>query len=121
MKDSNKGQTLVEVVLAVAVASLVLIGLTRATIVALRNAQFAKNQALATQYAQEGMESLRKCRDQTPNDFWSQNCSLPSLGGGFNRTVDWSEIETGKKMEVTVTVSWDSHEAELTSFLTKWE
>ena len=69
----NSGQTLVEVVLAVAVASLILVGLTRATTEALRNAQFAKNQSLATQYAQEAMEigllneivPLEKLEDRT--------------------------------------------------------
>lgn len=118
---NQKGQTLVEVVLAIAVASLVLIALTRATTVALRNAQFAKNQALATQYAQEGMELLRKCRDQNPDDFWNKNCSLPVLGGEFDREVEWSEIDPGEKMQVSVTVSWNSHQSKLVSYLTKWK
>lgn len=121
MKDSSKGQTLLEVILAIGVAALVLIGLTRAVTVALRNAQFAKKQALATQYAQEGMEKVRAYRDQTDWTIFTSNCD-PGIGSpaGFSRSVNCS-VSGGDRVEVTVTVSWDSHKAEIVSFLTKWK
>lgn len=124
MRDSSKGQTLVEVLLAVGVASIVLIALTRAVTIGLRNAQFAKNQALATEYAQETMERLRVYRDQSGWQEFSQegNCENPpglsSPPPPFTRTIDCSL--NSDKVEVKVTVSWDSHKAELTSYLTKW-
>jgi len=133
MKDFSKGQTLVEVLFAIAVASSVLIGLTRATTVALRNARFAKNQALATEYAQETMEKMRAKRDQTDWSSFKGDCvpsSLPSLSG-FTRDIrcdcyvddaprDCSDADINK-VKTTVTVSWNSHQAELVSFLTKWQ
>ncbi len=125
MKDSSKGQTLVEVILAIAVASLILIGLTRATTIALRNAQFAKNHVLATQYAQKAMERLRAYRDQNDWSTFSQesNCENPpglgSIPSGFSRNIDCNV--SADLVEVTITVSWNSHQTELVTFLTKWE
>lgn len=121
MKDSSKGQTLLEVILAIGVACIVLIGLTRAVTVALRNAQFAKNQALATQYAQEGMEKARQLRDQDPDVFWNKSGTETEDLGNFTREVTYDEIEGNKKMKIEVVVSWDSHKAEIVSFLTKWK
>lgn len=120
MWDSNKGQTLVEVLLAIGVAGLVLIGLTRATTAALRNAQFARNQALATEYCLEGMEKVRKIRDQEPDVFWNKSGIETESLGRFTRKITYHEAEENQKMEIKVVVSWNSHQAELTSFLTRW-
>jgi len=136
MKDSSKGQTLVEVLLAVGVATLVRIGLTGAVTVSLRNAQFARNQALATKYAQEGIEKVRAYRDQNDWQSFTSNCesildaaSLPSpfqlsldcyLPGSSN---DCSPSEDN--CEVKVIVSWTgarrTYQSELTTRLTKWK
>lgn len=58
-----KGQTLVEVLLALGTAVVVLSATVVTVLSALNNAQFSKNQNLATQYAQEGMEVMRKMRN----------------------------------------------------------
>lgn len=132
MKDScevNGGQTLTEVLFAVAVASLVLLGLTRASISALRNAQFAKNQSLATQYAQKGMEEVRQMRDQNPEEFWAKAATGNSttettpLTGVFTQEITFYH-QFENKMVVTVVVWWEDaqgrHESRLVSYLTKW-
>lgn len=61
---SSKGQTLMELVIVVAVIVIVVGALVFATIASLRNAQFAKNQAQATKLAQEGIERVRSIRDR---------------------------------------------------------
>lgn len=58
-----KGQSLLEVLAALGAGVIVLTAITVAVITSLSNAQFSKNQNIATQYAQEGMELLRKMRD----------------------------------------------------------
>lgn len=58
-----RGQTLIEVLLALGVAVVVLSATVVAVLSALNNAQFSKNQNIATQYAQEGMEVMRKMRN----------------------------------------------------------
>lgn len=61
---SEKGQTLLELIVVIAVAVMVVGALVFATIASLRNAQFAKNQAQATKLAQEGIERVRTGRDR---------------------------------------------------------
>ncbi len=61
---SERGQTLLEMVVVIAVALLVISALTFATIASLRNSQFAKNQSQATKLAQGGIEKVRALRDR---------------------------------------------------------
>src|SRR3989344_3619732 len=63
---SNKGQSLAELIIVMAVAVVVVGALVFATIATTRNAQFAKNQAQATKLAQEGIEWVRIGRDRSP-------------------------------------------------------
>ena len=59
IKNSQKGQTLVEALVALGAAVVVIAAITIATISGLNNVQYGKNQNLATQYAQEGLEYVR--------------------------------------------------------------
>lgn len=61
---SERGQTLLELIVVIAVVVMVVGALVFATIASLRNAQFAKNQAQATKLAQEGIERVRSIRDR---------------------------------------------------------
>ncbi len=70
---SEGGQTLLELVVVVAVSVLVVGALVFTVIASLRNAGFAKNQAQATKLAQEGIELVRTGRDRDVSIF-----SLPA-------------------------------------------
>ena len=133
----TKGQSLLEVVVALSVALLVILALVRVTIIAMRNAQFAKNQAMATQSAQEVMETVRAYRDQNSWETFVNDCeSITGAGLPFPFTLfppdcylpppssgDCSPSD--ESCEVKVIVSWTdsqgSHQSELTTRLTKWE
>jgi len=65
----ESGQTLIEVLIAFATLAVVVTASTMAVISALNNAQFVKNQHLATQYAQQGMEIIRSMRENDFNTF----------------------------------------------------
>lgn len=74
------GQTLIELVVVIAVAAVVVGALTFATIASIRNASFAKNSAQATKLAQEGLEKVRTGRDRdaaiylgTSSTTWKNN------------------------------------------------
>ena len=136
-----KGQTLIETLIALAVAIMILSSVVVTVLVSLNNAQFSKNQNLATQYAQEGMEVVRGIRNGSWTDFSSKSgdfCLLKSevtisprpIGGScstidnvFTREVNivWSVERTTST--VTVKVSWtDSkgrHESKLISYFTR--
>ena len=60
----EKGQSLLELVVVIAVVVIVIGALTFATIASLRNASFSQNQAQATKLAQEGIERVRIGRDR---------------------------------------------------------
>jgi len=62
------GQTLIEVLLGLSIASIILGALGSSIISSLRNAQFAKNQNLASHFASQGMEIIRQIRDRK-DDF----------------------------------------------------
>ncbi len=61
---NEKGQSLVEVIISLSIAIIVVLAFTSATISAVREAQFAKNQNQATRIAQRSLELVRAVRDQ---------------------------------------------------------
>lgn len=63
------GQSLIEVLIALVVASIVIGALSILTLTGTKNSQFAKNQHQATQFAQEGMELVRAIRDRDGKVF----------------------------------------------------
>ena len=95
---SEKGQSLIELVVVVAVLVIVITALTFATIGSLRNAQFSKNQVQATKLAQEGLEWARVGRDRnqciinldTSVNSWNGSVSCPGSSGAV-----WSYPITG--------------------------
>lgn len=60
----SKGQSLLELIIVMAVAIIVIGALTVVTISSLRNANLSKNQLQATKFAQEGIEKVRSIRDR---------------------------------------------------------
>lgn len=58
-----KGQTLIETVLAVSIIGIIIGGISVLMVTSLSNSGYVKNQALATQYGQEGLEVVRSIRN----------------------------------------------------------
>lgn len=75
-KKKSSGQTLLEVIIALSTAVVIISAIVVMVINGLNNAQFAKNQNLASNYAQQGMEIVRKTRDS--NLYGFQNNYLGS-------------------------------------------
>lgn len=142
-----KGQSLIEVLIALGIISMVITGVATIVTQSLTNAQFSKEQDTATKYAQEGLETVRSIRDQNYNAFALLNgryclakntqslgdiqpsCATPNVDQ-FIREV---AIETtpgcnANVSKVTVTVSWTDgkclsssfcHNTKLTSCLSR--
>lgn len=90
---SNTGQSLVELIVVIAVIVIVAGALVFATIASIRNAQFAKNQAQATKLAQEGLERVKTGRDRNPPNVIS-NFTLNSATVESWQDPDlWSKID----------------------------
>lgn len=90
---AQDGQTLIEVLLALGTAVVVLSATVVAVLSALNNAQFSKNQNIATQYAQQGMEVMRNMRNSDWTLFSSYATGQYCLNqnstdlSGRNRTI----------------------------------
>ena len=69
----NKGQTIIEVLIALAVCAFIVSAAMTAVTSSLNNAQYSKAQNIATHYAEEGMEYMRKLRNQDWNYYYSNN------------------------------------------------
>ena len=78
----NKGQSLVETIVALSIAVIVITAITTVVIKALNNADYAKTQNQATQYAQEGIEQLK-------NFAVTNNATLAGVATG---EYCWDEI-----------------------------
>lgn len=65
----QKGQALLEALIAMGIAVVVITGITIAISSSLQNSSFSKNQQLAASYAQEAIEIARQLRDDKYTEF----------------------------------------------------
>src|SRR5581483_4865334 len=79
------GQALIEVLVSIALASLIIATSTVAIIGGLSNAVSSKNQATAAEYAQEGLSDVKAEQAANPQDFSSSitNQDTPSTSSTF--------------------------------------
>src|SRR5579871_2689483 len=133
---SAKGQTLIEILIAISLAMVVLTAMSVAVTTGLSNATLSKNQNLATEYAQEGMELIKQmqladystlttlsgryCLAQTcsalsssQNGCWvnaaGNNAPCPTnISNFFIRQVDISQNTVGcpNTLQATIYVLW---------------
>jgi Tfp pilus assembly protein PilW len=129
---NQKGQSLVEAVIALGAAVVIVAAITVASITSIRNSDYSRVQNLATNYAQQGME-LVKQKNQlswssleasisaantwclpsgatdlvaTPQGSSSCPVNIQSSPWQFIRQIDFKTIECNGDPQVTVTVSW---------------
>ena len=82
MKNES-GQSLFEIMLALAITTLIIVAIVALTATSIRNTTFSKNKTLASRYSQEATEWLRGERDADFNAFkeWTETplYCFPSL------------------------------------------
>jgi len=142
---NNKGQSLFEVVVALAISAVIIIALVSLVSNSIRNAVFSKNSTQASLRAQEAIEWIRGERDNDTAVFltnvqiptyclvalnWNQTGSCQSddlvTGTNFIREVNFSlSTISGKTLvQADVTISWtDSqgvHEVKNSTTFTDW-
>ena len=140
----KSGQLVLETLVAIAVTSLVLVGLLAVISRGIKNTDIASQLSLASSYTEEGLEMARRERDgaDTWNEFktdfdgdkcldsklrWDDcDCSVtssPNIGTTFFRCLNF-KADGDDKRKVTATVFWEeggrSHQVQAITFLTKW-
>lgn len=95
----NKGQSLFEVVVAIAISALIITAIVALVTNSIRNSTYSKNESLATDSAQQLLEWLRGQRDLDVTTFLSKIDS--SVSGGSSTycfiNLDWSKPTFGTK------------------------
>lgn len=140
MKHTQKGQTLLELVIAIGVVAIIITGLVIAATSSLRYGQESRLRSTAVKYAQEGLELARQIRDtQPPATFlsyagvhcldyqgnWtdgSSGCGPIQSGSPFTRIVTFAWADP--TMTVTSEVRWSlggtQTSTQLQTYLTQW-
>lgn len=128
MKHNTKGQTLIEVSIALSAILLTLAAISILVVTSVSNSIFIKNQSQAAKYAQEGMEYVRYLKNNNIPLFTSYDgtlcmgdnntlavstggCTQINVDGQYIRQVDFNKggsINCVDQTEVTVTVRWQS-------------
>lgn len=82
----EKGQSIFELVIALAVTVLIITGIIQVVTISIRNANFSKTQAEATRYAQQATEWLRAER----NSGWDTFYSRAATGDWCLKDLGWT-------------------------------
>lgn len=142
VQSAKLGQTIVELLVALGIATLVIIALVSLATTSLSNVTFSRTQGEATRFARDGMEWLRSERDKDWEAFaeragntwclsslsWpagAGTCSQSLTVAGTNLRREATLASTSDtKLDAYVRVYWtDSkgdHETRLNSSFTKW-
>lgn len=141
--SKESGQSLIEVMVAVSISMVVLVGLLSITSLGLTNSELSRNKTRGNEYAQEAVEWLRGQRDANWNTFYTRapgtyclNTLAWQSGACSAGTVinDQYDLFTRQitltpngidRVTVVVTVRFPSGErtelVQLNSTLTKWK
>lgn len=130
-----RGDTLIEVLIALTIAVLVVSAITVLGITSLNNAKFVTTQDQATKYTQEGLEIVRKIRNSNYVAYASYSgvyclaknalslvggpCTTANIDNIYIRSVEIQQnvIDCGTNLAyTTVTVSWTDGKCETGTF-----
>ena len=86
-KFSQSGQSLLEVAVSLGLVTVIITILTVTTLNGLKNSQFAKNQVLASSFAQQGIELVKSMRQR--------DCGIVITQGAAAGTYYWFDSSKG--------------------------
>jgi type IV pilus assembly protein PilV len=101
---NQKGFTLLEVMISVIILSVALLALAGLQILSIRGNAFGGTMTEAITLARDKIEDLKR-------DDWDNvvaGSDTPPVARGINYTRNWAVQVAGQTKEVTVTVSWDN-------------
>jgi Tfp pilus assembly protein PilV len=143
IKQKKLGQSLVEVVVSVAISALIIVALLIGAVIGVRNVQFSRNQSRAMELNREASEWLRTEKKLSWSSLWDYasesgttycfsdlNFDLSSfcsegdkIEGKFTREGVLRQ-DGSDKLEISITTSWQDpmgeHNETITTYLTKY-
>lgn len=88
VNKKGNGQSLMEVIIALAVASLVAVGLVRVGATAVKSGRFSRDQSRMVNFAQGKIATIVDYKNTNPDAFWTVSYYPPNFD-----TVDYNEAE----------------------------
>lgn len=119
---NNKGQLLLEVIIALVVMSMVAAGLIRVSTEAVKDARFAGEQSKAKSLAQKKISEIIDYENKSPEDFWGGAYTPPGFvnpeysAEGYclltqvaqaSLPTDTPDYENAKMAQINVLVFWE--------------
>ena len=129
--NNNFGQSLIEIVAAIAVISIGILAIVKVTTKSISNTTFARNRALATKYAQDTVEKIREYRDRNNWETFKADCNdetklgLTVVPTPFTREPIACSGSDDNSRNIVVIISWSdaagNHESRIQTDLTSWK
>lgn len=135
----TSGQSMLEVVAAVTVAGMLVMGLVAGLTWALKVSRDARARSRANKFSQEALELVRRERDSNWTAFYARRglsycmdasgsqtlksgtCPTNLDGNTYSRTLDYSWLTAPDRMQVIVSVTWGTQaSSKLVTEFTKW-
>ena len=117
---SFRGQSLVEVLIALAIACLVALGLVRLSTISIRSTRYSSDQSKATAFAQKKIGEIIEDKGQYPTQFWDgtytptdeydsveDSCVKGSLSD-ISLPTTTPNYSIAKMKQITVSVYWEN-------------
>jgi Tfp pilus assembly protein PilV len=125
LASSNKGQSLIEIVVAVGIIAVVLVGVSDLITRSLGLSSFQAKKNEATNIAQSQLNKYRQARDMEPTRFFSADnpqkdfslCETLNLKYTCTIGYDYTGVTNGVKM--TVGVEWTDGDKNVTTELSQ--
>lgn len=95
-KTHEQGQSLLEVIIALSIAALIVVGLARVSLSAIRSSRFSQDQSLVTSLGQKMLSLMESEKNTDPERFWpaveacqdtTDGCNHSLQGYGFENFV----------------------------------
>lgn len=126
----NQGQSLIEIIVAVAVLGVALVSIVLTATVGLKASRVASERSYARHLVENELEDIRRIRDMDPTTFFSlgSRTDPPEDFGTapvYTMTTVYTELVAQEQYEIEVEVSWEdggnTYRVSQITYLSRWQ
>jgi type II secretory pathway pseudopilin PulG len=108
----NSGQSLIEMLIIIAVTGIALVAVALAATISTKNARIARERSLARNYIFDEFEQVKQERKGDPETFFNTATHVVNLdpvgtNPVYTRKVTYTQLIAGQQVKVTVSISWE--------------
>ena len=110
MMKKNRGQSLIEVVIAIGILGVALIGIVSAATVGLKTARVSRERAFARVLVDRKIERIRSVKESDPQAFFNlgsrTETETETTDPGYTILTTYTSQLAGQRMLIEVIVTW---------------